>query len=230
MTSLLALFVGALAVAAALRLFVTSNPATMAEALRRAAPVALLAFGVVFLAGGRVATGGPMVAVALAWIGVQRRNAQTRSRPHVSIVRSAALEMQLDLETGEMSGVVLAGPQTGKPLSRFGKEELLALRRDLASDRDSLELLEAYLDRRFAGWRDDEDAATLDGERGAPGSGPVSEQEAYQILGLEAGASAADIRKAHRRLMQRVHPDVGGSAFLAQRINEAKDILLGRHG
>jgi curved DNA-binding protein CbpA len=56
----------------------------------------------------------------------------------------------------------------------------------------------------------------------------MTRDEALALLGLQAGASDDDIRAAHRRLIQRVHPDVGGSSELASRINRAKDVLLGQ--
>lgn len=63
----------------------------------------------------------------------------------------------------------------------------------------------------------------------APG-GPMTRDEAYQVLGLAPGASETEIRAAHRRLMRGAHPDQGGSDWLAARINQARDVLLaGRH-
>jgi DnaJ-domain-containing protein 1 len=108
--------------------------------------------------------------------------------------------------------------------------ELQDLRHDLASDAESLQLLETYLDGRFPAWRTHAEPDIGGRQAGAPASGAMTEKEAYQILGLEPGAGTADIRKAHRRLMQRLHPDLGGSSFLAARINEAKDLLLSLHG
>lgn len=54
----------------------------------------------------------------------------------------------------------------------------------------------------------------------------MTEEEAYKVLGLDAGAGPEDIRRAHRALMKKVHPDQGGSNWLASRINQAKDMLL----
>jgi hypothetical protein len=68
------------------------------------------------------------------------------------------------------------------------------------------------------------------GEAPRARGGAMSRQEAYQVLGLAPGASEADIRAAHHRLMRTAHPDVGGSDWLAARVNMARDVLLGaRH-
>jgi hypothetical protein len=90
-------------------------------------------------------------------------------------------------------------------------------------------VMEAYLDWRLPGWRGDgaDDQAREDSRRGRARSNRMSADEAYALLGIKRGASADEIRQAHRRLMMKVHPDQGGSTYLAARINEAKEVLLG---
>jgi hypothetical protein len=85
-------------------------------------------------------------------------------------------------------------------------------------------------DSRQARWgkHSQDDAATGNAPRTAA-SGKMSEEEAYQILGIRAGAGAQEISRAHRSLMKKLHPDQGGSTYLAARVNEAKDVLLRRH-
>jgi DnaJ-domain-containing protein 1 len=92
------------------------------------------------------------------------------------------------------------------------------------NDSDSARLLEAYLDKRFGdSWRQDDPE---DYQPSSDSSGSISIQEAYEILGLQSGASREEIIDAHRRLMQKNHPDRGGSDYLAAKINQAKDLLL----
>jgi hypothetical protein len=147
-----------------------------------------------------------------------------------STARSAMIEMRLDLASGAMSGSVLAGAYAGTALDALSRPELMSLRLELArDDPDGVNLLEAYLDRRFAGWRE-ADERQGQGRGGAGPGGAMSRREAYEILGLAEGASAAEIIRAHRALMKKFHPDHGGSTALAARVNQAKDVLMQRHG
>jgi hypothetical protein len=149
-----------------------------------------------------------------------------KSSGRASRVRSAYIEMELDHDSGEMRGQILTGRHQGMTLDRLDVKTLAGLLSEV--DDESRALLMAYLDRRDARWREHAqgDAAT---GRPAASSGKMSEQEAYQILGLEPGASADAIGHAHRTLMKKFHPDQGGTTYLAARINEAKEILLRRH-
>lgn len=208
-----------------------ASPAQIAGSLRTIGQVLLALGGVVLLLAGRMALGGMLLMGAFSWFMSSRLSGRSRKAPRQrSTVRTAALEMELDHDSGELYGIVLAGRFEGCVLASMPLSDLISLHAELGADPESRQLLETYLDGRFAFWREDAKAHAGGGEGGAPGPGPMTEEEAHQILGLEAGATPADIRKAHRRLMQRVHPDVGGSSFLAARINEAKDLLLSRHG
>lgn len=158
--------------------------------------------------------------------------AKPGNQSHVS---SDILEMTLDHDSETMSGKILQGPMAGRELADLSESEFIELLRYCRSqDEDSARLLETYLDRRFGdSWRADDPAGADDGEesgdRGNAGNagGPLTESEALDILGLEPGASREEIIQAHRRMMQKVHPDHGGSNYLAARINEAKEYLLG---
>ena len=97
-------------------------------------------------------------------------------------------------------------------------------------DEESCALLMAYLDRRQPAWRENaQDYAATGTGRSSWSSGKMTEEEAYKILGVQPGTSAEDIGRAHRALMKKLHPDQGGSTYLAARVNEAKDVLLRRH-
>lgn len=107
--------------------------------------------------------------------------------------------------------------------------ELMVLREYAVRGTDTAGRVEAELDRRFPGRREHADGDPDSGRRPDPERSSMSEQEAYEILGLQPGADAAAIRDAHRVWIKRLHPDQGGSTYLASLINQAKDILLDRH-
>ena len=210
--------------------FTSAPPAQIVSLIRYAGPIALGFAGIILSLAGRFVVGGPLIMMAIGWYGRQRRRGRLGGMTgQKSTVRSVWLEMELDHDTGDMDGMILAGQFEGRWLNDLAESDLRVLAADLKDDRESAELLEAYLDRRMPGWRDDADADAGPRHAGPHDTGAMTHEEAYKILGLEPGASAVEVRKAHRRLMQRVHPDLGGNAFLAQRVNEARDFLLRDH-
>lgn len=140
-----------------------------------------------------------------------------------STVETGILRMQLDHDSGDLQGEVLLGSFQGWRLSEMDKSQLQQLRSYCASeDGDSLQLLDSYLQQRFPGETHFENS-----QQTASASTTLNRSEALAILGLDENASDDDIQEAHRKLMQKLHPDRGGSDYLAAKINQAKDFLLG---
>jgi hypothetical protein len=208
------------------------DPKIGARVLKASGGILSIGFAVFLGLRGEIGLAIPLGAMGLGllgWLpfGPAGFSARTqKSGGRTSQVRSAYLEMELDHDSGAMRGRIVAGPHQGATLESLDVKTLVGMLN--AIDDESRSLLVAYLDRRDAAWSEHAqgDAAT---GRPAASSGKMSEQEAYQILGLQAGASADDISHAHRALMKKFHPDQGGSTYLAARINEAKEILIRSH-
>jgi len=149
------------------------------------------------------------------------------SSGQTSTVQSKYIRMTMNHDSGDINGEVLTGQFTGKTLNQLDLEALLQLLRECQDDEESVALLQTYLDREHADtWQQQAGAQGQQRTPSAPGD--MSREEALQILGLSSDASETDIIETHRRLMQKLHPDRGGSAYLAATINLAKDTLLGK--
>lgn len=144
-----------------------------------------------------------------------------------SEIETKYLRMYLAHETGEMNGEVILGEFSGKTLRSLNFEDLISLLKEVKNDSQSAQVLNSYLERYYEdecrGSRHFEDATDIDREETI---GPMTREEAYKVLGLEEGATLEDIKEAHRRLMSKLHPDHGGSNYLATKLNEAKELLL----
>ncbi len=222
----------------AIRQFARMDTAAAARLVRHGGGVIGMIGALLLLLRGRVGLAAALAGMVASFAGWRRgagstlfRNAGLGARPgRASTARSAMIEMRLDHDSGAMTGSVLAGGYAGRALETLSRPELLGLWQELArDDPDGARLLEAYLDRRFAGWREaDQGEAQGRGKGGAGGT--MSRKEALEVLDLPEGASAADIIRAHRALMKKLHPDHGGSTALAARVNQAKDVLMQRQG
>src|SRR6516162_4370382 len=214
-------------------LFVNADPARLARGLK-ATGIVIAIFAVATLAvSGRLAALLMPIAMLMPAL-IRVRSLLDRYRPpsgnQTSRVETDFLRMTLDHDTGSMTGTILRGRFTGMRVEELGSADLLALLRECrAEDDEGARLLEAYLDRVHPDWRDElagERATGSSGGGARPTSGDMTVEEAYAILGLAPGADTEAIKEAHRRLMVKLHPDHGGSDYLATKINRARDVLL----
>jgi hypothetical protein len=216
----------------ALNAFTKVRPQTAATVLKTGGGIGALAIAGLLGARGRLDFAIPLGVTGLAllgwvpWSALGLGDRMRRSPGQVSRVRSAFVEMELDHDTGAMRGRILVGRHEGATLDSLDVATLAAYLPEI--DEESRALLMAYLDRRQPRWREHAQGDAAAGP-GRARSAKMTEEEAYQILGVQPGASAEDIGRAHRALMKKLHPEQGGSTYLAARVNEAKEVLLRRH-
>lgn len=226
------------------RWFASADPKLLTRVLKWIAIGAIVLVAVFFLVTGRLAWAFIALPALLPWFLRMRsvaRAAKNFSRMSAAMaggggtapgqasdLKTRFLRMSLDHASGVMSGEVIDGPYAGRSLDGMTEDELIDLLGTCqAEDPSSAQVLEAYLDRVHPDWRQRAAAGAGGKHRGAFDSGAMSRDEACQILGLRPGASAGDIKEAHHRLIAGLHPDHGGSTYLAAKINQAKDVLLG---
>ncbi len=218
--------------------FVTAETKSVAKVIKIVAVILGILFVIYLLVSGRWSLLPAILFVLLPWInrlrsvfrglgglGLGGGFGRTNPSPgQASSVDTRFLRMRLDHDSGEMDGDVIEGQFTGRRLGEMSFDELVSLLREcFTADAQSARVLETYLDRIHGpDWRDRAGAR----EPGA-GSASMTEDEAYEILGLEPGAGADAIKEAYHRLIGRLHPDKGGSTYLAAKLNQAKELLLG---
>jgi hypothetical protein len=212
----------------ALRAFARANPAWMARRMTLGAGVVLLLAAGAFALRGLEFIAVPLAMVA-SWLlwgsGSAPWGSSSKTPGQSSRVTTDHLEMELDHDTGEMRGRVLKGLFSGRDIESLSVADMALLWQDCRhTDAQSAQLIEAYLDRTYPSWREDMARGESDMSRGPDGR--MTAEEAFEILGLKPDAGEEEIRRAHRDLMLRLHPDRGGSTYLAAKINEAKDVAL----
>lgn len=212
---------------ALLYLLLTQPAQRTAAILVNFGPIALIVIGGLLTLTRRGALGLPLIFIGVTWW--RRTRAMKPITPaggRTSTVRSVFFEMELDHDTGELDGRVLTGTREGNRLSLLSEDELLSLHLECQSDPESIALLESFLERYHPGWQERVKSGPS-GWNGSADPAQMSPREAREILGVSPDATREEILEAWRRLIKRVHPDSGGSAFLTAKINTAKSVLLG---
>jgi hypothetical protein len=221
------------------RAFVVADPQKLARFLRWfALSLAAIGAGTILILliaserlGPALALRGFLAPVLIRGRAMWRRwlSAAGPSAGSASEIETEYLRMRLDHDTGAMSGTVRRGPNAGRRLDELSEGELIELWRDCrVGDEPSARLMESYLDRLRPDWRDSTGAGPGAGAGAGrrASSDAMTREEALAILGLAPGADAAAIKKAHLDLMMKLHPDHGGSTYLAAKLNRAREVLL----
>ena len=211
------------------RAYTFANPQVLARRVRIGAGVAVLAGAGVLVFRGAVGYAAWLAGLG-AWLlwgmgpGPWGGGNAQPTPSQTSRIATEHLEVELDHDSGQIRGRVLKGFFAGRDLESLAPIEMAHLWQDCRfADPQSAQIIETYLDRTHPTWR--EDMTRADGASSGP-DGHMTRAQALDILGLSEGASEDAIRRAHRDLMMKMHPDRGGSTFLAAKINEAKDVLL----
>jgi len=240
MHPLLALALLLIAILFGLYVFISVKPATLVRAIRTFMATFAALAGTGLLMTGRFGLALITFIAAVTAIRALRKgvvgggwngsNGSSGTGGKASEIQTDTLAMRLDHRTGDLDGEVLRGPFAGRQLETLGLQDLLSLLLDCERDDPrSVPLIETYLDRRHPDWRssaNDDDHANQGGRQA--GHGEMDVATACQILDIPIDATADEIKAAHRHLMNKLHPDHGGSSYLAAKLNEAKDILLDR--
>ncbi|MGZ5871964.1 MAG: J domain-containing protein, partial [Bradyrhizobium sp.] len=217
MPTLIAGVVAVIVLYSMLQMFRAANPVVLARAIKIAGGVVALAVAAFTGIKGELAVAVPLGIFGAGLLGWSPFGASAftaigglfggsqRSPGQTSRVRSQIFDMTLDHDSGALSGRIVAGPNAGHSLEEFDLQQLLEMIPGL--DAESVPLLESYLDRRFPAWRQNAQGDTARGQGRAAANGKMTNEEAYQILGLKPGAGRDEIGRAHRALMKKLHPD-----------------------
>lgn len=228
------------------RWFVTADPKLLVRLGKGLAAAAVAVVAVVLIATGRFGIvltaamlGLPLIVRFLRTSGFghgpwQPGPAAPGAGARVSSIRTRFLAMTLDHASGDLDGSVIAGTFAGRLLKQLTLSELMMLMGEWqTTDPSSCHVLETYLDRMHPGWRATAAGGKSGGRTGEGGGSPrtaatMTREEAFRVLGLAPDATSEDIQAAHHRLIALLHPDRGGSSFLAAQVNLARDLLLNR--
>jgi hypothetical protein len=250
--------VGVVLLVVAARAFAYSSPAGVLRLFQRIVAIAIMGLAIAMVFRGALGIAVPLFLLGLGLLRMGNLGGMhvpwgQRSPGQKSTVKTSMLVMELDHDTGAIDGEVLAPPWSGRRLSDLDEQELHKLLEECRAVPDqSATLLEAYLDHAYPDWRSGQGAGAGAGAGAGSGSGAgagagsgagagtgsggprpssgMTPDEARAVLGVGPDASDADVRAAHRRLMKISHPDHGGTDYLATKINQAKDVLLGKTG